>query len=121
MDLLSKTQRKGKRETMTSTEDINRLIAEELGRANAEYPLFHSQHEAFAVILEEVDEVKDEFEDLKSYTEALWKQVRRDGMEKWVLEGLQKSAVWMIKEAIQVAAMCEKALQSGIVQNCTKL
>ena len=40
--------------------DIEYLVSEELTRANKKNPLFHSDHEAFGVIDEEVREVIDE-------------------------------------------------------------
>jgi hypothetical protein len=61
--------------------EIGVAIEDEIERARAKFPAFHSQHEAYAVILEELDE--------------FWEKVRRDE------DGRQ--------ELIQVAAMAVAA------------
>jgi hypothetical protein len=75
---------------MKKTEEIINKIVEELESANQNYPLFNSYHEGYAVLLEEVDE--------------LWDEVKKNPskQEKWRLK----------TEAIQVAAMAIKFLQS---------
>ena len=73
--------------------DINHIIqdiASEYKRANTLYPAFHSNHEAYAVILEELDEVWDEIKKSKEVT----------GNEK------------IKAELIQVAAMCVKYIEN---------
>lgn len=70
-------------------------VQEELERANTKYqPLFHSTHEGFAVLKEEVDE--------------LWEEVKNND---------QKRAK---EEALQVAAMAVKfilSLQEGVEES----
>ena len=63
--------------------DIQSLVVEELSKAQAHYPPFNTEHEGYAILLEEVDELWDEIKR---------KQSKRD-KEK------------IVKEAIQVAAM----------------
>ena len=58
-------------------------IQAEIERARAKFPAFHSQHEAYAVILEELDE--------------FWEKVRRDEDGR--------------SELIQVAAMAVAAFR----------
>ena len=58
-------------------------IEAEIQRARSRFPPFHSQHEAYAVILEELDEY--------------WEKVRRDQDGR--------------SELIQVAAMCVAAIR----------
>jgi hypothetical protein len=64
---------------MATTEEWLDVIADELRLAQRKFPAFHSGHEGYAVILEEVDE--------------LWDAVKRDDIAH--ARG----------EAIQVAAM----------------
>jgi hypothetical protein len=71
----------GERAVMEPMTDVFLAIEEEIGRARSKFPAFHSQHEAYAVILEELDE--------------FWEKVRRDE------DGRQ--------ELIQVAAMAVAA------------
>jgi len=62
------------------TVDVSmRLVLDELARAQAKFPAFHSGHEGYAVVREELDE--------------LWEAVKRD-------DSLHAAA-----EAVQVAAM----------------
>lgn len=66
-----------------------RDITDELTRARAKFPRFHSCHEGIAVIQEEVDE--------------LWAEVKKG-------KGLMGNEA-MRKEAIQVAAMAVRFLE----------
>lgn len=68
------------------TEDM----VEEWFRAEALYPNFHSMHEAYAVILEELDE--------------LWEQVR--------LKPCDRDPDVIYKELIQIAAMALRTVTS---------
>lgn len=69
-----------------SQEEAVKRVVKELEKANAKFPLFNSDHEGFAVILEEVDE--------------LWGDIKANRK----IEARQ--------EAIQVAAMAIKFLMS---------
>ena len=42
--------------------EIDRIVADELERANKVHPLFHSDHEGVAIIEEEIMEVKVDLE-----------------------------------------------------------
>ena len=71
--------------------DLKQILSQiesEVKRASELYPKFHSNHEGYAVIKEEVDELWDEIKKSKSIT----------GNEK------------MQSELIQVAAMCVRFL-----------
>lgn len=45
---------------MTELSDIQKLVDKELEEANKKYPLFHSDHEAYAVIKEEIEECEED-------------------------------------------------------------
>jgi hypothetical protein len=64
-------------------------VSDELQRAERDYPAFNSAHEGFAVILEEVDELKAE----------VWKSPKNRNMAA------------MEREAVQVAAMALRFLR----------
>lgn len=90
---------------------VNRLAIEELFRANKKNPLFHSDHEAMAVIDEEVTEmnheakrVRNEFE---SFRECVFKDYNEQTKDEAILR-LRRVAVLCACEAIQTAAMCDK-------------
>ena len=45
---------------LNNLEKIEELVNQELAEANKQHPLFHSWHEAYAVVLEEIDELQAE-------------------------------------------------------------
>lgn len=100
---------------MIDRKKIELLIAEELKEANKEHPLFQSDHEAYAVIKEECEEAFDEIEAFKSQLSFIWYKVRKDSktMEQ-NYHALKDAAIRLIQESIQVAAMADKAIQSGV-------
>lgn len=67
--------------------------ADELVRASEKHPALHSAHEGFAVLLEEVDELKAE----------VWKNPRKVYGDDPA--GPEKHKAAMRAEAVQVAAM----------------
>lgn len=93
-----------------SNEEVQALFDKELAKANEHNPQFHSAHEAYAVLFEEVEEVKKEMDDLDSYTGCIWDSVKNGGGLRTNLEWTKKYASSLIKEAIQVGAMCDKFL-----------
>lgn len=99
---------------MTDKKEIEKLIAAELAEANEKYPLFHSPHEAFAVLLEECDELEDATTAIKHNIEDMWERVKADGGTNNIRESIRYWAIDAAREAIQVAAMCDKMKQSHI-------
>lgn len=72
------------------------LAEREYERSNGLYPMFHSTHEGYAVIKEEVDELWDEIK--------LSKNTFPDVMQK--------------AEVIQIMAMCIKFMESWPEEKC---
>lgn len=97
---------------MTDNKIIHNLIEEELAEANKLHPLFGSQHEAYAVIMEEVEELHEEVVAVEGILSEMWGCVRSDCKPEWVLKQLQAHAIYAVQEGIQVAAMAAKALDS---------
>lgn len=96
---------------------IEKLINEELQNANKKFPLFSSWHEAYAVILEEVEEADEETNVMCTlYLDRLWRDIRaKASSEADRIEDIgivRGHAVRAIEELIQVAAMCDKAAMS---------
>ena len=96
--------------------DIRDAVEKELAAANERFPLFASLHEAIAVIAEEKEECDDALrQGVISNLLAAWCCTRRNET-KQALEHLTRmkfKAEELAIEACQVAAMCEKAIQSA--------
>ena len=91
---------------------VQELVAFELERANTIHPpKFNSMHEAYAVMLEELDEAKEELDELQRLMVDLWELVKADCDEETLerLHGVECRAVKAVAEVIQCAAMARKA------------
>lgn len=87
------------------------LIEQELKRANNKFPLFSSEHEAYAVLLEEVEEVEVEIQLIKARMDSLWEYVKSNCAYEYQSEKvkqIKEDAINGIQELMQVAAMCDK-------------
>lgn len=96
-------------------EAVQKLSDEELERANKKFPMFHSQHEAYGVIKEEIKETEAEYEKINDNIESFFYVVMKDSgafQEKDRLVRLKQHAMLCAYEAIQVAAMAQKAIDS---------
>ncbi len=95
---------------MTELSEIQKLVNEELKEANKKYPLFASNHEAYAVIKEEIEECEDDMREMQMVLSYFWSKTKRDKNSDDLISGMKKIAMHAAAEAIQVAAMCDKAL-----------
>lgn len=92
---------------------VQEIVAFELERANTIHPpKFNSMHEAYAVILEELEEAEREISTFKGALEwSVWSNIKDDCYEM-AYEGfkdIERLAIAAAAEMIQVAAMCRKA------------
>ena len=90
-------------------QDVRALVEKELAAANERFPQFHSAHEGYAVILEEVEECEGEFDAMQYCLNCLWRQTKCNVPTE--PKELQNAAVRLACEAIQVAAMCRKFME----------
>ena len=90
---------------------VRELVAVELSAANERFPQFHSQHEGYAVIQEEVEETREQLEAVDRYLNYLWETVKQDCPAREQAEYIKMFAINAACEAIQVAAMCQKFLE----------
>ena len=90
---------------------IAELVSVELERAKEDHEDFHSLHEGCAVLLEEIDESRDELQIVQADAGALWRCVKDDNVlgAKLTLTEIEDAAVRLAAEAVQVAAMARKA------------
>ena len=91
--------------------DIRALVGKELAAANERFPQFHSQHEGYAVIKEEVDELKEDTNRINGRIACLWDMVRFNNSCEELVSRIYDDAINAACEAIQVAAMCKKFLE----------
>lgn len=97
---------------MTELSKIQALADEELKEANKKYPEFSSDHEAYAVIKEEVEECKEDVQEMEMVLSYFWGKVKRNRSSNDLISGMKKIALEAAAEAIQVAAMCDKFLMT---------
>ena len=94
-------------------QEANELVEREYGRAGARYGLTnHSDHESYAIILEELQEAKDEVDAFERGLSGFGKMGGReeDGQVKLSqLVRMYRNALFGACELIQVAAMAKKA------------
>lgn len=105
----------------TIKSDVEKLVQKELVSANQKFPMFRSDHEGAAVILEEIEGCKQEIENLEIQFEALWSHVKADNkMSVIISKRLKLSAANLACEAIQVAAMAQEFIDSQKEREDTK-
>lgn len=104
--------------------DVTECVNAEYDRAAEKWgPVNHSDHESYAVLLEELQEAEQELDCLKSRVQEFWSRVRDDRNDSTLLfplKGAATSSRLLVAEAIQVAAMVEKAKET-IVSRMEKL
>jgi len=90
------------------------LVAEELEAANVIHSAFHSLHEGWAVLKEEIEEAHKELIDTEFNLTQMWKAVKtdNDAAAQNAVRKVEKAAVRLAAEAIQVAAMARKVQAS---------
>lgn len=94
-------------------EQIEKLVDEELDRANAKFPQFASRHEGWAVLREEVLKAKEEMDIVNALSgedrmfSAIMGKWQRTSDQDFNI-GIYKHTILAITELVQVAAMCKK-------------
>jgi hypothetical protein len=92
---------------------VNILAGIELEKAAIENgSTFNSQHEGYAVILEEVQEAKEELDRVEQKLKLVWGATRRDEYPAEAIQMLNHYAKLVACEAIQAAAMAQKLMNS---------
>lgn len=91
---------------------VRELVDVELAAANERFPQFHSAHEGYAVILEELQELQLETEYAAKNLDQAWENIKENRAKRTItdIDWTMKSAMKAACEAIQVAAMCQKFL-----------
>ena len=87
---------------------LHELVGIELAEANKAYGLFHSLHEGYAVLREEVEEASEALTLVKGSLDAIWLGCRNSN-PRWVTApDIEREALQLASEALQTAAMARK-------------
>jgi hypothetical protein len=88
---------------------INKTCVFELEQAMEEHgKQFHSMHEGWAVLKEEMEEVAEQYEKVKSIFDNLWNSVKQDNVYEEILEWIQLHTTFAMMELAQVWSVCDK-------------
>ena len=87
---------------------VRDMILNELAKGIEKHGLHNSPHEAYAVLLEEVEEVNDNLKRINQAMDVLWRSVKRDHRAGAARDMILDFAKETIIELVQVAAMVEK-------------
>lgn len=101
---------------MITDKQIEIMLDEEIKSAAEKHGDFNSSHEAYAVILEEVEELTQQLDYMKEILAQLWEDIKRDTFKKHgynrrdysYIEIFIDNATDSIRESIQVGAMIKK-------------
>jgi len=93
---------------------VEALSAKELINSYEKFPKFNSPHEGYAVIDEEIDEHGDDTEEIVNIMFKLWNDVKSNNAEMQIIHAtkLKEVSIHAAAEAIQVAAMAQKYIDS---------
>lgn len=93
-------------------EDVIKLVDKELESANKRFPLFHSTHEGYAVIKEEIEEAEYATYWVSEKLKCTWELIKLNDDPDYEIECLKDFAINGAIEFIQVAAMAQKFIDS---------
>ena len=89
--------------------ELNEVVDNEFLRASKDHgTTFASYHEGYAVLLEEFEEARTEFDRLERTVRHLWAAIKNDDMLSLYPYEVKRHAVLTAAELVQVAAMAEK-------------
>ena len=93
---------------------VEALAIEELANSYKKFPKFVSSHEGYAVLLEEVQEHQEDTKSINVSKDRLWSSTRCNNQQAQILAArdLKDYAIHAAAEAIQVAAMAQKYIDS---------
>lgn len=93
---------------------ISEAVKCELANCDSYGQLYNTNHEAYAIIKEEVEEVEKELQSVQTALLNAWNSIKNDDTEKLeeAIDCLDDFAFWLIGEAVQVRA-CVKKWQRG--------
>lgn len=97
--------------------DVEKLVQKELESANQRFPMFRSDHEGAAVIFEEIEETEHELNEVRFAFKEMWRSIKLNTGGIPFCEVVLKRSLNLACEAIQVAAMAQKFIDSQKERN----
>ena len=96
-----------------ATECIEQAVLHELRNIVKKYgPTYNSEHEGYAVLLEEVEEACEAAEFMQDALKRLWTSIRQNEFSNFELSQVYNFAKGLANEAVQVAAVCERFMET---------
>ena len=96
-------------------ESIDKAVVYELQNIVKNHgAVYASEHEGFAVLLEEVQEACEASKSMQDHLESVWNDIRNNISEKIGsdLGQVREWALALAEEAVQCAAVCERFLET---------
>jgi hypothetical protein len=89
---------------------IEELSVLELESARSKFKALNSSHEGYAVILEEFEEFQEEALAFEEELKGLWKGIKSNDtkIQAQSIEAMERICIRVIKESIQINAMCKR-------------
>lgn len=96
-----------------ATKSIEQAICHELRNIVKKYgPTYASEHEGYAVLLEEVEEACEVANYMQDALKKLWTSIRQNEFSNFELSQIYNYAIGLAEEAVQVAAVCERFMET---------
>lgn len=73
---------------------------------------YHSEHEGYAVLKEEIEEAEEEVKIINDFFSRLWINIKKNEHFVCELKGIKGRAELLAHEAFQVSAVCQKFLNT---------
>ena len=91
-------------------QNVQDAVLAELANAVRNYGAdYHSLHEGYAVLLEEVEEAEDDLHLINNNLGLLWQSIKSNDLNDTVLlTDIEGTAQILALEAVQIAAVCAK-------------
>ena len=96
-----------------ATKSIEQAVCHELRNIVKKHgPTYSSEHEGYAVLLEEVEEACEAAEFMQDALKRLWTSIRQNEFSNFELSQIYNYAIGLAEEAVQVAAVCERFMET---------
>ena len=96
-----------------ATKCIDQAVLHEFRNIVKKYgPTYASEHEGYAVLLEEVEEACEATEFMQDALKRLWTSIRQNEFSNFELSQVYNFAKLLADEAVQVAAVCERFMET---------